>query len=215
MNRAVTTAFLLCAAAALAAPPPPASPENDTPPASGRLLDELAALLGQEDITTLDWTRGTFLAVRLFGLGPQEVPYLQQRFQKARKSEEAMLSGLYVAVHGTSRDRTGIREELETNRQKRAWLQGLVGTEEILVASVEGGEDWKPLIQTLPNTRGCSELALLCMRSKDPLVRRFGLYAGYWFPASPYWDLTRTAGAEDSDLLTRRFANYLLKLRKK
>jgi hypothetical protein len=125
------------------------------------------------------------------------------------------MSGLFLAIHGRQEHRDGIQRELESNRTKRAWLYELVGTRENFDMAMESGEMWKPLMRVLPSTTGCRLLALSCMKSRDALVRRTGLYWGYWFATPDYWAAARRMAAGDADPLAKWMAERLIRGEKK
>lgn len=177
-------------------------------------FSELVGLLNQNDLTLADWARATCLASSYFAGGPAGVSSSFNHFLKSSTPAEAVLSGVYVATHGTSKYRFAVRNDLETNKVKRVWLNEFLGTEKDIRCAMEFGVEWQALIQCLPSMSGCQAFVTGCIRSKDPLVRRLGLYCGYWIPSINYWELVKQQGAGDQDTLTRWFALYLQSLQK-
>ena len=173
-------------------------------------LTELSDLVGRETLGAMDWTRGTFVATRFFAYGPAGVPYLFSRFSDTGDVNKAMLSGLFVATHGNDRDRFRMRIDMEQSATKQQWLQAALGSRPAMRASIEQGMPWRPLSKCLPSTRGPVRLALLCLQSEDILVRRLGLFWGFWMPSDQYWGAVRTIQQADPDSSTRAFARFLL-----
>lgn len=177
------------------------------------LLGELAALIRQGDWGGGDWARGSMLALRLFNFGPNGVPYMRTKFLQTRDRTEAFLSGAYVAMHGKAVDHKRMRSELETNPGKRAWLKSLVGDGKAMTASMEQGQQWQQAADYLPALEGCRDFCRICVQSQDALVRRAGLYWGYWVSDPAYWRVVQTVARDDSDALTRWFAGRLYRMR--
>lgn len=180
------------------------------PPDFPETFETLAALIDQDELSGMDMARGSYLATRYFSVGRAGLPYLRSRFFGARTPGEASMSGLYMTIHGGKEYAEIIRRELESNRQKRVWLYGMVGTEDAFQSSLEEGAQWKPMLRVLPSTTGSRQLALSCLQSRDPLVRRAGLYWGYWLADAPYWKAVRRCSLEDSDAATQSMARHLL-----
>ena len=185
-----------------------------TPQAEGKVdeyLDELTEIASQDERSVTDLARGTYMAARLYTSKPSNVPYLLFRFNTANSAEEAMLSGLFVTVHGEDDHLEAIRSELEGGSNKQLWMQQRLGTIKKLGRSIDRGREWQGFMSVLPATSQCTKLAMLCMQSADPLVRRFGLYSGYWVSSSDYLTMVSTIADWDSDVITRQFARHLLK----
>ena len=53
------------------------------------------------------------------------------------------------------------------------------------------------------------------MESKDVLVRRAGLFWGFWVPNATYWQVVGRWTKNEPDPATRRMAAYLLNLHRK
>lgn len=185
------------------------SPENffDT-------FNKLSILVDQEELAPMDYAKGSFLASKFFSVGEPGLPQAQSWFSTAPTRGRASMSGMFMAIHGKQEHLDGIQRELETNRKKREWIYELVGTAENFNIAMENGETWKPLMRVLPSTAGCRTLALSCMKSRDALVRRTGLYWGYWFATPAYWSAARDLKANDVDPLARRMADYLIRTEK-
>lgn len=172
--------------------------------------DSLASLLDREDPGPVELARGTYDAAKFFAVGPVALPYTKQRFASANTEGEASLGGLFITVRGNAEDINLIQRELETNKRKRNWLAHMVGTEPAFFASVESGAMWREFIRVLPSTEGPRRLSLGCMQSKDALVRRAGLFWGYWFEGQAYWNAVKKISSGDADPGTRRIAAHLL-----
>ena len=120
------------------------------------------------------------------------------------------MAGLFVAINGTDAQIDGLRRDLEASKLKQKWLSAMVGSEQQFLSSLNSGEQWKPLLDVLPSTSGCTKLAVSCTKSESPLVRRAGLYWGYWVPTATYWKEVRRC-TQEGDALTRGMAKHLLK----
>jgi hypothetical protein len=174
-------------------------------------FEGLAGLVDQETLSAMDMARGSYLSARYFSVGRPALPYLQSRFYGAQTPGEASMAGLYMTIYGGKAHTEAIRKELETNPRKRSWLYEMVGTESAYRASLDDGKQWKPLLRVLPSTAGSRQLAMTCMRSRDPLVRRAGLFWGYWMPDADYWRAVRRCGEGDRDPVTQGMARHLLR----
>ena len=177
------------------------------------LLDELAALTRQGEWGVGEWARGSVLALRLFNYGPNGVPYMRGKFLRTRDPNEAFLSGAYVAMHGQAVDHKRVRSDLETNPGKRTWLKSMVGDSKAMTASLEQGQQWQQAVDYFPSLGGCRGFCQVCLQSQDALVRRAGLYWGFWVSDLSYWRAVQAAAREDPDALTRKFAVHLYRLR--
>lgn len=173
-------------------------------------FNELTELARNDSWAAAEWVRASYLATRLAGAGQAALPYVRGRFARANVPEEAFLAGLFVAVFGTDRDLRFVRRSLEVSRSKQGWLRQMLGDGAALAAAIREGESWKRGLSLLPSLAGIRKLADLCMRSDDALVRRAGLYWGYWVCSPPYWHRVRALADQDPDGLTRRLASYLL-----
>jgi len=192
--------------ASLFAQEPAAKLPEDFP----QTYDSLAALLDREDPGAIELARGTYDAAKFFAVGPVALPYAKQRFASANTEGEASIGGLFITVRGGAEDIALIRRDLETNKLKRQWLAHMVGTEQAFFASIESGAEWRELLRVLPSTEGPRSLALGCMQSKDALVRRAGMFWGYWFEGTGYWNSVKKISSGDADPGTRRIAAHLL-----
>ena len=198
-----------------AAKPPPAAPAQDVLAGGAQispLFDELVEMTRQGDWGMGDWARGSILALRLFNFGPSGVPYMRKKFLQTRDPNEAFLSGAYTAMHGQTIDHKRMRAELETSPGKRAWLTTMVGDTAAMTGSLEQGQQWQQAVDFFPDMSGCRGFCQVCMQSKDELVRRAGMYWGYWIRDAAYWRTVQAARAA-SDPKTKAFANRLLLMR--
>lgn len=198
--RSLIAAALLTAAAAAA--PPADFADNYV---------KLSAFLDQEELSPLDVAEGSLRAARFYAVGLPGLEPTRRWFHAAPTCGRASAAGLYQVVHGSSNDLMGVRLELETSKLKRGWLYAMVGTEQRFEAALMNGKSWAPLSRVLPATTGCRTLAVMCLRSRDPLVRRAGAFWGYWFADAPYWGYVRRLAAGDADPVTRKISANLLK----
>jgi hypothetical protein len=193
-----------------AALPAAAQTRTNLPASFGTDFSEVAAVIGDPEPTPLEIGAASLRATRLFAAGAAGLGYAERQFRSAPDKGSAVLGGLYLCVHGGTQHVYAIRRELETNRTRRVWLNETVATEKHFLWSLDSGEQWKPLARVLPSTTGCRQLSLVCLASADPLVRRGGLFWGYWFPSKPYWESVKKTSAGDKDALTRRLAAVLI-----
>lgn len=217
MNASGTIASALLAAG-LAGIAPGAAASEPAPPSAAAaarqmepLWTELVALVPERPWDPLQWTRGLYLGTQIFRFGADGVPYMNGQFSGARGPTVAFLAGVYVTLYGRDEDLDHIRGDLETDRVKRSWLKAAFGDAAALSGSMEGGEEWRPALRCLPATGGCRKLAMSCLQSADPLVRRAGIYWGFWVPDNAYWSAVRQCLKSDSDPLNRRFAAFLMR----
>lgn len=208
--------LLLAAAQGRGAPAPPPSPA--AVPANDAVARDMAApwselvgLVAERPWSALQWTRGIYLATQVFRFGAGGVPFMNAQFSRAADPTVSFLAGVYITTYGSDADLTHVRTDLETDARKRSWLKASFGDAAALSASMELGEEWRPALRCLPATTGCRKLALSCAQSADPLVRRAGLYWGYWVPDATYWGAVRQALKSDPEPLNRRFAAFLLR----
>lgn len=174
------------------------------------LYDKLAALFDQAELSPLDVAAGSLHAARFYAVGRPGLATNRMWFKAAPTRGRASASGLFVVVHGQTEDLIGVRTELETNRTKRGWLYEMVGTEPRFRAALMNGKMWAPLSRVLPATEGCRTMAVLCLRSRDPLVRRAGAFWGYWFADAPYWSYVRRLAEADADGVNRQVGALLM-----
>jgi len=173
-------------------------------------FDELSAIIDQSEVSGMDMARGSYLATRFFSVGPDALPYVQTRFLQAKTRGEASMAGLYLSCWGKLQHLYLMRKDLETNRTKRVWVYELAGTEQVFFASLKSGEDWKSFTELFPSTSGPRSFAICCINSKDALVRRAGLYWGYWMQDKVYWQHAKALAQSDPDPVTRKIAVRLL-----
>lgn len=190
-------------AAALSAP-------AELPADFGNQYERLAALVDSEELGAMDMARGSLDAARFIAAGAPGIAWLEPRFKNAASFGEASVAGLYLTVWGKDAHWTSILKELESSPQKRAWLNALVGTQERFNASLVGGEAYQPLLRLLPSVGGSRALAMKCIGSKDPLVRRAGLFWGYWLADTSYWKAVRGLTQTETDRTTLHIAQQLL-----
>ncbi|MCS6772142.1 MAG: hypothetical protein NZ740_08985 [Kiritimatiellae bacterium] len=171
----------------------------------------MASLVDREDLTAMDLARGSMDAARLIAVGPAALDEMGSRFRGAATFGEAATSGLYLAAWGGSAHLALIKRELESNPTKRGWLHRLVGTEEAFLAHLDSGGRYQPLLQLMPDVGGVRALTHLLMRSKDPLVRRAGLFWGYWLADRAYWNAVRALAKTERDRTTLRLVQEILK----
>ncbi len=177
--------------------------------------NRLAIIVDSDDPGPMEMAQGSFLATKFFSVGAAGLPKVQSWFEGAPTRGRASMSGLYLAIHGTPPQLDLIQRQIEANPQKRRWIYELVGTPQNFDLAMANGAMWKPLFRVLPSTAGCRTLASNCMKSRDSLTRRTGLYWGYWFASSNYWNQARDLAERDPDPLARRMANWLISSEKK
>lgn len=181
------------------------------PPDYADTFARVTALVDREELGALEMARGSMDAARLIGVGAPGVAWMEPRFKDAATFGEAAVAGLYMTTWGGSGQLAAIRRELETNARKRGWLQQLVGTEEAFLAQLASGGRYQPLIRLLPDIGGARALTLLLMRSGDPLVRRAGVFWGYWLADANYWNAVRSLAKSERDRTTLRLLQEVLK----
>ncbi len=194
---------LLFAAAALA--------HAQFPADFAETFERVTALVDREELGALEMARGSVDAARLISVGAPGVAWMEPRFKGAATFGEAAVAGLYMTTWGGSGQLAAIRRELETNAHKRSWLHQLVGTEETFLAHLASGGRYQPLIRLLPDVGGARALTMLLMRSGDPLVRRAGLFWGYWLADASYWNAVRALAKTERDRTTLRLVQEVLK----
>ncbi|HMP77243.1 MAG TPA: hypothetical protein PKE12_13185 [Kiritimatiellia bacterium] len=200
--------FLFLLMFVLAARPAPA--QAVAPPEFQEQFARLAGLVDSEEPGALDLARGSMDAARFVAAGATTVPWVERRFASAASFGEASVAGLYLTVWGKANQLDAIRRELETNATKRKWLAGLVGTESLFMEHLESGATYQPMLRLLPSAGGARSLALKCIDSKDPLVRRAGLFWGYWLADDAYWKAVRALAKKEPDRATLRIAQQVL-----
>jgi hypothetical protein len=175
------------------------------------MFSELSALIGGDEVTPVEMVRGGWLATQYFAPASAGLEFNQARFTSARTSGEAGLSGLFLAVHGRPEHHQFVCRTLETDKTKRVMMSRIFGTEAAFFQSLENGAYLQPLIDALPSITGPRALLRLMIQSKDPLVRRAGLFWGHWFADGDYWKSVRETALKDSDAVNRACATRLLK----
>lgn len=181
------------------------------PPDFADTFARVAAWVEREELGALEMARGSVDAARLIAVGAPGVPDMQTRFKQAATFGEAAVAGLYMTTWGGSGELALIKRELENNGRKRAWIQRLVGTEEAFLAHLASGGTYQPLIRLLPDVGGARSLTMLLMRSGDPLVRRAGIFWGYWLADANYWNAVRALAKSERDRTTLRLVQEVLK----
>lgn len=184
--------------------------ESTVPSDFGETFSSLAGLVDREELGALDMARGTYDAARFIAVGAPGVPWLEPRFKKAASFGEAAVAGIYMTVWGRAEQLYAIQRELETNPLKRKWLYALVGTEEHFAASLSGGAAYQPMLRLLPSVGGSRALTMNCIKSKDALVRRAGLFWGYWLADASYWNAVKALAKTETDRTTLRLVQQLL-----
>ena len=175
--------------------------------------EQLVSILDQGNPSALDIAQGSYLATQFFSVGAPGLSPMESRFPTAQTPGQASVAGLYVVLYGQQKEIEGVRRELETNEMKRKWLYGMVGNERSYMNSIQGSAQWRPMLQLLPSTSGCRVLVTQCLQSRDPLVRRAGLYWGYCMPDAAYWNSVKQTAVVDPNPVTRKMAAHLLSLK--
>lgn len=170
----------------------------------------LAHLLDQESLGALEMAKGTYDASRFFAVGKPGVPALEEKFRAAETLGGASLAGLYLTVWGQQKQFDLIRRELERRPAKRKIIHGLAGTEQVFFNSLEAGAQYQPMLRLLPSVGGTRTLTRQLLDSKDPLVRRAGMFWGYWLADASFWTRTKEIAGNDPDSVTRAVARRLI-----
>jgi|APTNR8051073442_1049403.scaffolds.fasta_scaffold00006_136 hypothetical protein len=170
----------------------------------------LAGMIDVETLTPLEMARGTYDATRFFAVGKPGVPLLEQHYRRATTLGQATLAGLYLTVWGQQRQFDMIRAELERNKTKRRLIYSLAGTEPIFFSSLTAGAQYQPLLRLMPSVGGTRTLTRQLLDSPDALVRRSGLFWGFWLADGPFWGRVKEMASADPDPTTRRVAGRLL-----
>jgi hypothetical protein len=175
------------------------------------MFSELSSLMDSDELDPGQMLRGGWLATRYFSAATEGLEFNQARFSAAQTAGSAGLSGLFLAVHGTQAHHQFVCKTLETDKTKRILMGRIFGTEEAFFQSLENGEQWSPLLETLPSTARLRQLLRILIQSKDPLTRRAGLFWGYWLRDGDYWKAAREMTANDPDPVNRACALRLIK----
>ena len=170
----------------------------------------LAGLVDSEAPSAFELAKGTYDATRFFAVGKPGVPPLEQRYLQAATLGEASLAGLYLTGWGQQKQYDLIQQELESNAAKRKVLYGLAGTEQIFFSALEAGDQYQPMLRLLPSVGGTRALIRQLLTSRDSLVRRAGMFWGFWLADAPFWTRVKEMAAADPDPLTRRVAQRLV-----
>ena len=174
-------------------------------------FNALAQRIDGGQLTPLEMVQSGWQAARYFSTGVEGLPFNRDRFECARTPGSAGLSGLFLAVNGSSVYHQYICKLLETDRSKRMLMFRLFGTEAAFFQSLRNGEQMRPLMNALPSTNGIRSLLRRLIRSKDALTRRAGLFWGHWFSDAEYWKSTRSMAAKDPNSINRSCAQRLIK----
>jgi hypothetical protein len=174
-------------------------------------FSELSAMIDGDELSPLEMVRGGWLTPGYFAPAAEGLEFNRARFAAARTAGQAGLSGLFLAVHGSPEHHQFVCKTLETDKTKRAMMIRIFGTEAAFFQSLENGEYLQPLMNALPSTAGPRALLRLLIQSKDPLVRRAGLFWGHWFADGDYWKSAREMATKDLDAVNRACAVRLLK----
>ncbi len=166
-------------------------------------FSELAGLIDSETMGPMEMVRGGWLATGYFATAANGLAFNQSRFAESRTPGEAGISGLFLAVHGTPTHHQFVCKALETNSLKRKWMRGVVGTEAAFFRSLDECEYLTPLMNALPAKSGVRALLKRFRQSPDALVRRAGLFFGYWFADVEYWQSVRNIALKDADAINR------------
>jgi hypothetical protein len=175
------------------------------------IFGELSALIDGDELGPVEMVRGGWLATRYFAPAAEGLDFNRAQFATARSPGQAGISGLFLAQYGTPSHHQFVCQTLETDRTKRIMMSRIFGNEAAFFQSLENGQYLQPLMDVLPSTAGPRALVRLLIQSKDPLVRRAGLFWGHWFVDGDYWRSVREMAMKDSDPVNRACAIRLLK----
>jgi hypothetical protein len=171
----------------------------------------LSGLVDAESLGAMDMARGTYDASRFFAVGKPGLPPLEQRFRSGVTLGQATVAGLYLTVWGQQTQFDLIRGELERNTAKRRIVYSMAGTEDIFFSSLESGATYQPMLRLLPSVGGTRMLTRQLLDSKDALVRRGGMFWGYWLADRSFWKRVKEMAGDDPDAATRTIAQRLVK----
>jgi hypothetical protein len=174
-------------------------------------FSELTALIDSDSLAPGEMIRGGWLATGYFGAAAEGLSFNRERFMAARTAGQAGLTGLFLAVHGTQAHHQFVCKTLETDQTKRIMMSRIFGTETAFFQSLEDGGYLRPLMETLPSTTRLRLQLRMLIQSEDPLVRRAGLFWGYWLVDGDYWKSAREMASKDPDAVNRACAARLLK----
>lgn len=170
----------------------------------------LTRLVDSEEVGALDMAKGTYDATRFFAVGRPGVSPLEQHFRQATTLGGATVAGLYLTVWGQQRQFDLIRAELERNPAKRRMAYSLAGTEKIFFNSLAAGAQYQPMLRLMPSVGGTRTLTRQLLDSTDALVRRAGMFWGFWLADVSFWGRVKEMAASDPDPVTQRVAQRLL-----
>ncbi len=174
------------------------------------LYQNLAGLIDREALGPLEMAKGTYDATRFFAVGVPGVPPLEQQYRQAATLGQATVAGLYLTVWGKQRQFDMIRAELERNQAKRRMIYGLCGTEPIFFSALDAGAQYQPLLRLMPSVGGTRTLTRQLLDSPDALVRRSGMFWGFWLADAAFWSRVKEMAQTDPDPVTRRVSARLL-----
>ena len=194
--------LIACASVAWADPELPADFHD--------IYQNLAGLIDREALGPLEMAKGTYDATRFFAVGVPGVPPLEQQYRRAATLGQATVAGLYLTVWGKQRQFDMIRAELERNQAKRRMIYGLCGTEPIFFSALDAGAQYQPLLRLMPSVGGTRTLTRQLRDSPDALVRRSGMFWGFWLADAAFWNRVKEMAQSDPDPVTRRVSARLL-----
>ena len=175
-----------------------------------QMFGDLSAMVDGAGLTPGQMMAGSWTSIKYFGLADGRLAFNQSQFASAKSQGRAAVSGLFLAIHGGDRAHLLVRSELETNPVKRKWLWMNFGTEKMFFWRLKEGMMFQPLTRTLPSTDGLRAQLRLLMQSRDPLIRRAGLFWGSWLVDDGYrWRVNQMASA-DPDPVNRACASRLM-----
>lgn len=180
------------------------------PPTYEQTFFELSALIDGETPRPAEMLRGSWQAVSYFMVARKGLGFNRVHFLEARTPGEAGLSGIFLGVHGAPAHHQILCNTLETDRRKRSWMAFFFGTEEAFKRTLQEGETLRPLVSILPSTTGVRSLLKRLRGSRDGLVRRAGIFCGYWLADADYWHSVRDIAEQDADPVNRACAAQLL-----
>lgn len=177
-------------------------------PAYEQIFEELSAMV--DAAVPQKVMPASVLGVKCFSPGAGRLDFHREQFVSAQSQGRAAVSGLFLAVYGDAASRLLVRGELENNSQKRAWLWRNFGTEKLFFWQIRQGARFQSLTQLLPFTEGLRAQIRLLLQSKDPLIRRAGLFFGSWLADDGYRWGAQFMASSDADPVNRECARRLL-----
>jgi hypothetical protein len=167
-------------------------------------------MIDRETLTPLEMAKGTYDATRFFCRGQTRGAAAGAALSACHHAGSGHVAGLYLTVWGQQRQFDMIRAELERNKTKRRLIYGLAGTEPIFFSSLAAGAQYQPLLRLMPSVGGTRTLTRQLLDSPDALVRRSGMFWGFWLADGPFWGRVKEMASADPDPTTRRVAGRLL-----